>query len=142
MKNNELLSKYNSILVKLQDGYMKGSTDAEEMKTLQMQFAETYHEIQEKMKDYDSKKNTTTTVTMDIFRYEELLDIESRVDTLISYVRSHGSISEEDMLLTLGYTQDAQEIKQKKDKNWAKYLHYANKMEEVADENECEQSSH
>ena len=70
------------------------------------------------------------TVTITQERYEELLDTETRVRALVSHMRANGFVGMEMAFRTLGYMEDADRLKAKREKEQEEHLEkYGEKME-------------
>lgn len=61
------------------------------------------------------------TVTVSLERYEQLIDLEARVDVLIDRMRNEEMLMLRDMFLTLGLTKDYRELKEREYEELKKY---------------------
>lgn len=70
------------------------------------------------------------TIPIEQSRYEELLDIETRVNVFVDHMRNNGCVSMETAYRILGYKKEADELKAKFEKEQEEYLKkYGEKME-------------
>lgn len=60
-------------------------------------------------------------VTVSLERYEQLIDLEARVDVLIDRMRNEEMLMLRDMFLTLGLTKDYRELKEREYEELKKY---------------------
>ena len=60
-------------------------------------------------------------VTVSLERYEQLIDLEARVDVLIDRARNEEMLMLRDMFLTLGLTKDYRELKEREYEELKKY---------------------
>ena len=60
-------------------------------------------------------------VTVSLERYEQLIDLEARVDVLIDRIRNEEMLMLRDMFLTLGLTKDYRELKEREYEELKKY---------------------
>lgn len=61
------------------------------------------------------------TVTVSLERYEQLIDLETRVDVLTDRMRNEETLLLRDMFLTLGLTKDYRELKEHEYEELKKY---------------------
>ena len=61
------------------------------------------------------------TVTVSLERYEQLIDLETRVDVLTDRMRNEETLLLRDMFLTLGLTKDYRELKEQEYEELKKY---------------------
>ena len=71
-------------------------------------------------------------VTVPLCRYEELIDIETRVDVLVDKLDQGETVSEEDIYLIFGYVKKYKAVKDEKEKKLKKFLEEMN--------NKCQES--
>lgn len=57
---------------------------------------------------------SSTTIQIPIERYEELVSIETRIMTLASLAKSNNELSIDTILRVIGYSKEANEIKEKR----------------------------
>lgn len=60
-------------------------------------------------------------VTVSLERYEQLIDLEARVDVLIDRMRNEEMLMLGDVFLTLGLTKDYRELKEREYEELKKY---------------------
>lgn len=71
-------------------------------------------------------------VTVPLCRYEELIDIETRVNVLVDKLDQGETVAEEDIYLILGYVKKYKAVKDEKEKKLKKFLEEMN--------NKCQES--
>lgn len=72
-------------------------------------------------------------VSIPLCRYEELLDIETRVNVLVDKLDQGETVAEEDIYLILGYVKKYKAVKDEKEKKLKKFL-------EEMNNNKCQES--
>ena len=72
-------------------------------------------------------------ISIPICRYEELIDIETRVNVLVDKLDQGETVAEEDIYLILGYVKKYKAVKDEKEKKLKKFL-------EEMNNNKCQES--
>ena len=72
-------------------------------------------------------------ISIPLCRYEELIDIETRVNVLVDKLDQGETVAEEDIYLILGYVKKYKAVKDEKEKKLKKFL-------EEMNNNKCQES--